>query len=323
MKLAILGAGISGAYLYRLLQETGHTVHVFDKDPRTSCGLTPCAWGTSRAFTDLVSAARLDPAEYILKHHSHVVIDNMTLGADLMTIDKPALVRDLLKGSHVDRSEPNLDDYERVIDATGVSRACLPPLQDDVIIECVQFRVEGDGDFETRIKLGRLGYSWCFPFSSSAGHVGCGSMLADPRVMLDSLGWMEGHEDKLVCGCTGKIRISSPHSSRPYFVSRGDREIWGVGEAIGCVSPLTGDGIVPGMKSVQILMENWESPAQYTAAILKEFKWMREERKVIDKIVRRERFTLKDAWVLKRNCKRMAIELGIKDAAVLIGNLGS
>ena len=44
MKIAIIGAGMTGAYLYKLLVAKGHSVDIFDRYPGTRCGLTPCAW---------------------------------------------------------------------------------------------------------------------------------------------------------------------------------------------------------------------------------------------------------------------------------------
>jgi 2-polyprenyl-6-methoxyphenol hydroxylase-like FAD-dependent oxidoreductase len=53
-KIAIAGAGMTGAYLYRLLSMRGLRVELFDSASKTQCGLTPCAWGTSRGFHELV-----------------------------------------------------------------------------------------------------------------------------------------------------------------------------------------------------------------------------------------------------------------------------
>jgi flavin-dependent dehydrogenase len=94
-----------------------------------------------------------------------------------------------------------------------------------------------------------------------------------------------------------------------------------VGEAIGCVAPLAGDGIVPGMKSVELLLEWWDDPEAYTQAILKEFHWMSRERKVLDKIRRNESLGLADAWVLRKNSRRMGMQIGVRDALRLLKKL--
>ena len=86
----------------------------------------------------------------------------------------------------------------------------------------------------------------------------------------------------------GRIRLTAPHNSQPFVAAGSDGEVWGVGEAIGCVAPLAGDGIVPGMKSVQLLMKWWDDPSGYTRAVLKEFDWMKKERAVIDKLRKKQ-----------------------------------
>jgi flavin-dependent dehydrogenase len=125
----------------------------------------------------------------------------------------------------------------------------------------------------------------------------------------------------IMCRCRGKIRLTGPRYSLPFAALNGGQEIWGIGEAIGCVAPLAGDGIVPGMKSVQILMAHWDNPAGYTRAILREFKWMTGERRVIDKLRNNEDLRLGDAWILKKNSRRMGMEVGVKEAVSLLRHL--
>jgi len=71
---------------------------------------------------------------------------------------------------------------------------------------------------------------------------------------------------------------------------------------------LAGDGVVPGMKSVQILLQHWDDPEAYTKHILKEFRWMEKERQVIDKLLSKGSFESKmpgcsrrtpDAWACR------------------------
>ncbi len=323
MKIAIMGAGMTGAYLYRLLQTQGHTIDLFDRPAVTRCGLTPCAWGTSRSFDELVQASGLDPTKYLLRRFDFVIMDGLKIRADLRTFDKQRLIQDLLQGAEIHYSKPITGGYDRTIDSTGVARAALPPIAEDLILPCIQVRVKTAAPLDNQIKLGAIGYAWCFPLSEQEYHIGCGSLMADPLPVIKGLGWME-HSDfptNRLCGCTGRIRLTGPHYSQP-FVSRGqDGEVWGVGEAIGCVAPLAGDGIVPGMKSVQLLIQWWDDPSHYTKAILKEFDWMKKERIVIDKLRKKEGLSLQDAWVLKKNSRRMGMQVGLKDAAALLKRL--
>ena len=106
------------------------------------------------------------------------------------------------------------------------------------------------------------------------------------------------------------------------MVDHGENEIWGVGEAIGCVAPLAGDGIVPGMRSAQILMKYWENPDGYPEAILRQFDWMKPEREVVDKLRANRRLGMKDALVLRKNSRRMAMKVGLREARALLERLG-
>jgi flavin-dependent dehydrogenase len=79
MKLAIAGAGMTGAYLFRLLKNEGREVHLFDLGQESGCGIKPCAWGTSAGFVELVETAGLDAGIYILRHLDYVVIDEVRI----------------------------------------------------------------------------------------------------------------------------------------------------------------------------------------------------------------------------------------------------
>jgi flavin-dependent dehydrogenase len=41
MKIAIAGAGTTGAYAYRLLKKRGLNADVYQRDCRTACGINP------------------------------------------------------------------------------------------------------------------------------------------------------------------------------------------------------------------------------------------------------------------------------------------
>lgn len=320
-KIAIAGAGICGAYLYRLLHNAGIESDMYDIGSRNRCGLSPCAWGTSRGFSELVEAAGLDADAYILGRVDHILMDEVKIIADLMTFDKPGLIKDLLGGTRINYAPLNVTAYDRVIDATGVFRAFLPMLELDLLLKCVQWRLESSDTLENRINLGRIGYAWSFPLFTEGYHVGCGSLISNPRARIEEIDWLKdltaGEDSRIICKCAGAVRLTGPRSSQP-FVADG---IWGVGEAIGCVAPLAGDGVVPGMKSVQLLLNHWDDPDQYTEAVLKEFQWMESERRVIDKLRKKKPLGIQDALVLKRNSKRMGMQIHISDAAKLIRRL--
>ncbi len=203
MKIAIAGAGMTGAYLYRLLRNRGHEIDVFDGHPGTGCGISPCAWGTSKGFAELVKASGLDPGKYFLRHFEYVVMDDLRIPADLTTFNKPELIRDLLQGAKIKYSPLDVTNYEKIIDATGVSRAFLPAIQEDILLPCIQWRIQTDAQLENRIRLGGIGYAWCFPLANHEFHIGCGSLISDPRKIMEELGWVGKNaiEDHHLCLC--------------------------------------------------------------------------------------------------------------------------
>jgi flavin-dependent dehydrogenase len=315
-QIAIMGAGMVGSYLYRLLCNAGYdNITIFNKEIRTKCGIHPCAWGTSNGFHELVKAAGLDPEEYILENPGYIMMDEVKVKADLMSFDKPRLIGDLLCDTPVIYSTPNIGEYDRIIDATGISRAYLPPIENDATLECIQYRITSEELLENRTKLGNIGYAWTFPLSDKMYHIGCGSFTTKPLKMLRELGWMKDYE--VVCSCGSRIRLTAPKGSLPFVHGN----TWGIGEAIGMVSPMAGDGIVPGMLSAQILLQNWNDPEAYTRAILSEFAWMEDERLVIDKLRQGKPLGVSDALVLKKNSQRMGMKIGLKDAAMLLKRL--
>ena len=121
MKIAIAGAGTTGAYCYRLLKKEGFDVHLFDRKKKTACGINPCAWGISRGFMNLASLAGLSPEKYILERFQSVLMDEVPVEVEIMTFDKPAFIQDLLGNSEIREGFVPTDRYDRIIDATGVS----------------------------------------------------------------------------------------------------------------------------------------------------------------------------------------------------------
>ena len=312
LKIAIAGLGITGAYLFRLLRKEGFSPDVYETPQKTVCGIHPCAWGTSLGFTELVKQADLDPNDYIINRFDHMLFDEIKVKADFITFDKPGFVKALSQSCEVKLTSLNPSSYDRIIDATGVARVYLPPIQNDLLMNCIQFKVKSNESNEVKIKLGGAGYAWYFPLGDHV-HIGFGSVKENPKDKVNGAilaGW---NVSQPICGCRGVVRLSAPKASRP-FVVNGEPQIIGVGEAIGCVSPLVGDGIVHGMRSVRILLDNWDDPEGYTEKILREFSWLDRERKVVDKLAGSRSLSVFDARVLLENSRRrMGMRMGVFD----------
>jgi flavin-dependent dehydrogenase len=325
MKIAICGAGLVGSYLYRFLSHSGFKqITIFEKQKphQTKCGISPCAWITSIGFEEFIKDVNLKPEEYILQTFDKIIINELHIRAVIKIINKPKLIADLLTGTDVIDSPVKINEFDRIIDATGVARAYLPEINNDIIASCIQYRVYSKESFECSINVSNLGYAWRYPLSNNEYHIGAGSIMIPPDQMISKLGWLR--DCNYLCSCVGKIRFTSPHYSLPFVDATMDRRhhpIWGVGEAIGCVAPLAGEGIIPGLKSARLMLTNWEDAGAYQRSILKEFLWMKKERGVIDKAMQGRRISLFDAQILKNNAKRLSMNFGLYQALGILRSL--
>jgi flavin-dependent dehydrogenase len=320
MKVAIAGAGVAGSYLHLLLKRRGLKVDLYDTPKKTACTISPCAWMTASELRPLLENVGLSADPYILESFKTLEGPGKSGTADLMTIDKPRLLRDLRMGAMMRTGEVGLERYERVIDATGTSRAYLPPVRDDTITRCVQIRVDCR-DRKFRIPSVRIvegGYAWAFPLGGSMVHIGCCSYTRDPADELGRSRFLKEVEGMTLCGCTGSVRLMAPPYMRPFVSSEG--KVWGVGESIGCVSPLIGEGIIPSMKSALLLAHHWDDPAGYTEAILREFSPYERLHRVQEKLKQGKKPGFFDLLVLRRAMMRYGIRLGVaKGMGILLG----
>ncbi len=323
--VAIAGAGMVGSYLHKIFENTGIPADLYATNGlRTSCGINPCAWGTSKPFYDLVRAAGLDPYDYVLCKMDKIVFQGAELRGELLTFDKPRLIRDLQNGSQIHGEPLKGSGYDKIIDATGNARAYLPPVKHDLIVPCVQYRVSG-ADLDPSavyITYGDIGYSWSFPLSENEFHIGGGSVSVDPRDMVRASGLLD-HGGRTLCSCEGRVRISTPQKSEPFVSLNLDLgcEVWGVGESIGVVAPIAGEGVIHGMRSAQILRESWDDANTYSTSIKAEFPWMPTERRILEKLIAGGSPSMGDWRALMKMGKRMGADLGLRDTISLLSFL--
>ncbi len=302
---------MAGAYLYRLMMDEGiESVVLFDQKKTNRCGQKPCAWGVAPVteYRRLVGKVA-EPTAYELNHSDHIIIDGVRMKADMLTIDKARLISDMVGGDEVRHDRPVEAEFDRVIDATGVSRAFLEPARGpEVIADCIQYRIWNESELGMWFKTSGLGYEWCFPLGNNEYHLGFGNLTA--RVRNYRPVETEGPPislSQIRCRCTSRVRLSSPFHSQP-FVSRG--KVIGIGESIGTVGPLGADGNLYAMQSAEMLLEHWDDLEGYPDAILKRFDWMRKERKVLDKLVAGRMPSITDARTFIAHGKRVGIEMG-------------
>jgi len=309
MKVAIAGVGMSGAYLFRRLKDLGHgDVDLYDTKKTNACGCRPCAWGfaPSTETRRLISKVA-DPAQYEMHHSFQMSIDGIKMRSDLLILDKPSLIRELVKGEAIREGPIDLNAYDRVIDATGVSRAYLPPIKDDLIADCVQYRIRSEEPLGLWFSSSSIGYEWCFPLGNDEYHMGFGNLRSDVKTYRPSMA-NEGENTlkHIRCKCQSGVRLTSPFYSQP-FIKNG--KVVGIGESIGAVAPLACDGNLYAMQTAEMLLENWDDLDRYPEKVLTRYDWMRKERKALEKMMEGKMPSLSDALTMKRHCNMVGVEM--------------
>lgn len=278
-KILIAGAGIAGGYLWRLLVKRGMSVgdiEIVDPGSRTRCGIPSCGFATTRQFFTLCREVGLEPEKYILASPDigYANSTKFSVKGYMFSIDKPAFIRALLEGAIV-HSSPGDTAVERIIDATGTARACIGEYEHDALCPCIQRKVEFPAQPVLAEYTHNVGYAWVIPLEGNNAHVGIGSITNASEAMKNVVdGLAQG--TKTICACQGFIRGTGPILP----LVRGN--VWAVGEAGGMVDPISGAGIVPAMVSAKLLVEHWDDPKGYEAAIMKKYGWFRKSAKLVE-----------------------------------------
>jgi flavin-dependent dehydrogenase len=343
VKVAIVGAGIAGGYLAHLLEQKGITPEVYEQgDHGTSCRCRSCGWGAPEATRTFLDLAGLDPDAYLLEPMQSMNFDGLVASTPLHTLDKPRLIRDLRSGLRITQrrfADQEAEEYDVVVDATGISRALLPPCSSDLTLPTLQYRVTvkplGGRVLEPGVygnQIPGLGYIWVFPLGRNQYHIGAGGLKFDRygdilEQFFDDLS--SAYSLIRHCSCSGEIRVASPFYSQP-LVSVRKREngrlqrIVGVGESIGTVSPFTGEGIIYSLQCAKLLVDSWPDEKAYVSRVLSQFRWMKNERQTLDYLLSQGGETgprLRDRWRFYRNARRSGISLPMLEAFRRMGSL--
>ncbi|MDD1706315.1 MAG: NAD(P)/FAD-dependent oxidoreductase [Methanoregulaceae archaeon] len=343
MNVAIAGAGIAGTYLARLLQEKGINPDLFDgMEHETTCRCRSCGWGAPVGIGNYLAKAGLLFDDYLMTPMVSMNFVGLVSKTPLCTINKPRLLRDLASGLPLQKQSLGIKDadaYDIIVDATGISRAFLPPCRSDLVLPTVQHRVFVEslcgepleaGVYGNRIP--GLGYLWIFPLGQGQYHIGVGGIRLDQHESIMEQ-FYEEHAPRFtftpICSCRGIIRVASPYYSAPLYASRTrengtPQRIIGVGEAIGTVSPFTGEGIIYSLECARLLADSFPDEKRYASKVLARFGWMKRERETLDYLLSKGRATgprLRDRWRFFRNAQRSGIDLPMIEAFRRMGSL--
>lgn len=265
MRFAIAGAGVAGSYLGSILKAEGHDVNLFEAS-KPQDHWPVCAWGASRHMLDRFSEkAGLNFDNYVLHVGRRLRMDlpndkveHLDLRG-LVTYDKNRWEHDLMKGleikygTKVTKEKFPLGDYDLVLDCTGLHRTLLPKSECDFIIPAYEYlleNVKGEDEFYTIGYPGAKGYFWYFPLGGDKGYMGAGDVLKKYHGIKE---FFERHPEAKVVKKIGRpIRLAPPKRMEPFY----DGNVVGVGESIGCVFPMLGEGIIPSLICCDFFLES-------------------------------------------------------------------
>lgn len=245
--IKIAGAGVSGRFLYNLLRKEGFDVKIYD--PKVKNKYLPCGFATNKnKIIPYLKEADVDFQDIVVKEAEQILIEAKNFSATefrpngLCTINKMKM--ETLMADHDKVIPEKLNVYSKddlVIDASGISRAILGKYEGDFTMYTIE-KIASESpwkDFYFYFFPSGRGYFWSFPMGDYY-HIGAGGVSLD--------------EVKKIVECyPEKFMVSRKMRMRPTLNIISDKNVIGVGESIGFISPLLGEGIVPALESAHIL----------------------------------------------------------------------
>jgi flavin-dependent dehydrogenase len=280
LKIAIVGMGVSGSYLINQLSRN-HDVTGFDRYPKETFQCV-CAWGTTKDYISrFARQCDIDFEDHVLHEGRSALVSAGGVDVEsplrrLVSFDKHGFFEEMRRGhGHRIRygtwikNEEELKGYDLIIDATGL-RVLLPKIEShELRIPCVQYRVKYKDapfdDFYIKVLEGSAGYLWYFPLKDGWAHVGAGDFHHRQHEALDEFFERYGGKKEKIVG--RPIRVCPPRYCQPFQLGR----VVGVGESIGTVFPLLGEGIIPTLECAELLVNNIHDLAEYRRKVLKQF----------------------------------------------------
>lgn len=282
MKIAVMGMGVAGSYLMARLHGSDHQVVGYERstEPRHD---SICAWGTIRpVLEEFCLKTGRDFGDFLIHDGGRMDV-KMDGGVEfgiglhgLCTYNKLGLIKDFIKDSTVEYGKsPKLEwlnqNYDMIVDCTGFHRFYLPRLERDFFLPTYEYKVEYDDgvpydDFYIEPFPGMSGYFWYFPLGEKTAHIGAGDYNKNHIKATDA--FLKKHGGKVIATKGRPIRLATPGHCKPYYSGK----VVGVGESIGTVYALLGEGIIPSMQCVELFLENMHDFPAYERAIERHFR---------------------------------------------------
>ncbi len=289
MKVAVIGIGVAGAYLMNQLNDF-HDVQVigFERMEEKNHDAV-CAWATcENVMKDYTKKCGLDFDNYILHDGKKMTVD-IGKGIDsgksidinlkgMISYDKLGLIQDMIRGTNITYNKvPDKklleQEFDLIIDSTGFHRHYLPKLKDELWIPCIQYKVKYDNqvpfdDFYLKAFPSLSGYFWYFPLGNGYAHIGSGDFRRKHTNEFLEL-FLRKYKCTVIKKVGRPVRITPPSNCIPF--SDGRKTI-GVGESIGTVYPLLGEGIIPSTICAEIFIKNMYDLTKYFSEVLDYFQ---------------------------------------------------
>jgi len=329
MKIAVCGMGVAGSYLMARLKKN-HDVTGYERMPEQKHD-SICAWGTIKdTMQELCSKVPVDFQKYVIHDGKtlHVQMNNAEPFQirlhGLCTYDKIGLIKDLIKDCTVHYgAAPRLQDleqeYDIIVDCTGFHRTYLPKIQKDFYLPTYEYKIEYDDkvpfdDFYIKPFPGMSGYFWYFPLGEKTAHIGAGDYHKQHVIETDK--FFSKYGGKITKTVGRPIRLATPDLCRPFYSGK----VVGVGESIGTVYPLLGEGIIPSMICADIFVKNLGDNQNYEKEVLNYFKIYGKVLNFVRKKIHKDFSILKSLSdvlaifrYMKKNEKRFGMEIHMRD----------
>ena len=329
MKIAVVGIGVAGSYLLARLKKD-HEVVGYERMTEEKHD-SICAWGTIKnKMIELCSKADIDFEKHVIHDGKNLYIEmsnhqrfDIRLKG-LCTYDKIGLIHDMADGCEVHYGvAPKLEDLEKefdlIIDATGFYRPYLPKIKKDFFLPTYQYKVKYEDevpidDFYVRPFPGMTGYFWYFPLGKKIAHIGAGDYKKQHVEETNKFFKKYGGQVTKTVG--RPIRLATPDLCEPFYHGK----VVGVGESIGTVYPLLGEGIIPSMICADLFVKNLGNNEQYRKDVLDYFaiyskvlNFIKSKMKGEFSLTKQFRELFKIYRYMKKNEDRFGMEIHMKD----------
>jgi len=321
--------GVAGSYLMARLKND-HEVVGFERMQELKHD-SICAWGTIKStMSELLAKVGVDFSKYVIHEGKtlHVDMNNQesfNVGLHgLCTYNKLGLIKDLIKGCTVHYgTAPKLEDLEKefdiIVDCTGFHRTYLPKPEQDFYLPTYEYKIEYDDkvpfdDFYIKPFPGMSGYFWYFPLGEKTAHIGAGDYNKQHVIETDK--FFKKYGGKITKTVGRPIRLATPDLCKPFYKGK----VVGVGESIGTVYPLLGEGIIPSMICADIFVKNLGNNEKYEKDVLEYFKIYGKVLNFVRKKIHKDFSIIKSLSdvlaifrYMKKNEKRFGMEIRIGD----------